>query len=124
MALISDMRWEIYRIATPCCFKFSKSLKRRLASLAEREEVGSSSISNFGLRVIALAIAIICLSAKPRSLTIAVISKSKSIVDATFLASPRNFSFLTKNPALLSASRSIIRFEATSRSGITPLLIV
>ena len=118
------MRWEIYRIATPCFFKLAKSLKRRLASLAEREEVGSSSISNLGLRVIALAIAIICLSANPRSLTTAVISKSKSIVDATFLASLRSFSFLIKNPALLSARRSINRFEATSRSGITPLLIV
>ena len=85
------MRCEIYSIATPCSFKLERSLNRRLASLADREEVGSSSINNFGARVIALAIAIICLSASPRSLTTAVISKSNSIVDATFLASSRNF---------------------------------
>ena len=102
----------------------ARSLNRRLASLAERDEVGSSSMSSFGLRVIALAIAIICLSASPKSLTAAVISKSKSIVAATFLASARNFSVRRKKPALLSANRSIMRFDATSRSGITPLLIV
>ena len=60
---------EMYKMATPCFLSFCNRVKSLLASFSEREEVGSSKISSLGECAIARAMAIICLSAGPKSLT-------------------------------------------------------